>query len=225
MSFTQISVLVPTRGRIGRLETMIGSFERTIRVRSSEIVFRIDDDDQETSQYLARWRWPVVVGPRYDGYRSTPRYLDEAYAYAHGDVLMVGNDDMIFKTTGWDLTVLEAANQYPDGLFDLGVQTLNTDHFPFSIISRTVVEILGFIYDPRIFWGDIFLRDVMDAFGRAVKLPTVHVEHDWAGYKPDSVFAAAEALKTTIGTSTYWEMHREVVKEAVAKLCCVGVAT
>lgn len=229
MTFSKVSVLVPTRKRVERLKTMIASFDRTTSGRA-ELLFRIDNDDRETYDYLQGVPWRlkggVFKGSRHDGYKSTPQFLKDLLSMMNGDVLMVGNDDMIFETEAWDKWVLAAANQFPDGLFDLGVETLNTSHFPFSIISKKVADTLGGVYDPRIFWGDIYLRDIMAFFGRTVLLPNVRVTHNWAGNLPDATFAEANDLKMSIGTPEYWERHRQVVQEAVTKLqsASVGVA-
>jgi len=230
MTFTKISVLVPTRKRVDRLKKMIASFDRTTSGRA-ELIFRIDHDDCETREYLQEVPWRlkggVFRGNRLDGYKSTPQFLKDMLPLANGDVLMVGNDDMIFETEAWDKLILRAANNFPDGLFNLGVETLNTPHYPFSIVSRKVVDLLGFMYDPRIFWGDIYLRDIMAHFGRTVLLPEVRILHDWAGLGiPDATFQEANHLKMSIGTPTYWETHRQVVSEAISKLqaAIVGVA-
>lgn len=218
MPFTKVSVLIPTRGRAERLRRMMSSYICTSNLLTSELVFRADEDDQETLALLDSTPWEVCVGPKLDGYRSIPAFLEEMVRIARGDVLMVGNDDMIFETFGWDEKVLAEANKYPDGLFDIGLETLNTEHFPFSIISRLAHEKLGFVYDPRLFWGDIFLRDVMAGFGRAVLLPGVKVTHDWAGYTPDAVFREADGYKTSVGTTEYWEKHHAIVRETVERL-------
>lgn len=221
--FTKVSVLVPTRGRVQRLRTLMESYDATTADDGySELVFRVDDDDVETQRFLLDQEGSHVVriGPRYDGYRSMPTFFNEMAACANGDVLMCGNDDMVFRTMDWDERILHAANQYPDGLFDLGVVTLNETHYPFSIVSRRVIERLGFLWDPRIFWGDIFLRDVMARFGRTKMLPDVIVDHDWAGYRPDRVFAETRGSKSVIeGSATYWShVHAPAVAEAVEKL-------
>lgn len=223
MTFKKLSVLVPTRNRMDRLHTLLTSFSTT-SAADSELVFRVDEDDAQSEMLLTSTRHKVVVGKRYDGYRSMPVFLNEAARASSGDVLMVGNDDMIFETIGWDIEILKEANKHADGLFDIGVETMNTDHYPFSIISRHVFNQLGFVYDPRLFWGDIFLRDVMAHFGRTVILPHVRVTHDWAGLRPDALFNEAERLKTTIGTAEYWARHREIVNETIEKLAAVGAS-
>lgn len=207
--FTKVSVLVPTRQRPRHLWTLLESFARTTD-GAAELVFRVDEDDTETRRLLADQQ--VVVGSRLDGYRSMPAFFNDLLAASSGDVLMLGNDDMVFQTAGWPSIVLAAANRYPDGLFDLGVSTHNADHYPFSIVSRAMTRRLGFLWDPRVFWGDVFLRDVMEAFDRCVMLPNIAVAHEWAG---------DEASQNEIyqRDPTYWTgTHARAVADAVAAL-------
>jgi hypothetical protein len=213
--FTKISVLVPTRKRLARLRTLVTSFERTTD-GAAELVFRADEDDPETLRFL--FDQHVVIGPRRRGYADLPVFFNEMLRAATGDVLLCGNDDMVFQTAGWPSLVLAEANRHPDGVFDIGVTTHNETHFPFSIVSRKATERLGFLWDPRIFWGDIFLRDVMAAFGRSVMLPSVAIDHDWAGHDPDDVFR--ESDKNILGRDpTYWAgTHAQAVREAVDRL-------
>lgn len=217
MKFEKVSVLVPTRGRVARLRTMIASFDQTTgNDPDAELVFRIDDDDLEVLDFLRAWGGhTVVVGPRMRGYGSMPDFFNELVGFATGSVLICGNDDMVFKTSGWPALILAKANEFPNGLFDIGVRTHNEEHFPFSITSKIVAEHLGFLWDPRIFWGDIFLRDVMSAFGRAVMLSEVEIEHDWAGFHPDKTFIESDKGIP----ADYWNVtHPTAVTEAVNKL-------
>lgn len=221
MSFKKISVLIPTRNRLTRLCTMLTSYELTTRGTEtlSELVFRVDEDDLESQNFLQGRN--VVVGPRLQGYRSMPLFFNEMVSAAAGDVFMCGNDDMIFKTLGWAQVLLTAANQFPDGIFDLGVTTHNETHYPFSTVSRKAVDQLGFLWDPRIFWGDIFLRDTMAAFGRTAMVPSVEIEHDWAGHSPDQVFLESEK-DITQTDPTYWSRtHSNAVAEAYRKLAAL----
>ena len=218
MTFTKVSVLVPSRKRPERLRKMLESFKQT-NDGSAELVFRVDDDDLETAIIAASEHNVVVVGPRMQGYSSMSLFMNEAFAAARGDVLMCGNDDMVFKTPGWPALVLQAANEFPDGLFDIGVTTFNEDHYPFWTVSRAAAECLGFALDPRIFWGDIFWRDVMGAFGRCVRLTSVEIEHDWAGHAPDATFIEAKQQEIWQRDPTYWTgTHATAVSEAVSRL-------
>lgn len=221
MSFTKISVLIPTRQRLGRLQTLLDSLARTSD-DGVELVFRVDDDDRETVNFLSEHceRCVVLVGPRLGGYRSMPIFYNEMACLATGDVLLCGNDDMVFRTDCWARQVLDLANQYPDGLFNIGITTHNETHYPFSIVSRKAAERMGFLWDPRIFWGDIFLRDVMAWFNRCVMLPAVTIDHDWAGNHPDPVFNETRVSKSQCeGDPSYWpNVHAVAVQEAAWKL-------
>ncbi|MES2360085.1 MAG: glycosyltransferase family A protein [Gemmatimonadota bacterium] len=211
MRFKKVSVLVPTRGRVERLKTLLESFEQTTAGRA-ELWFRVDDDDVKTQKALRNRSY--VIGPRLDGYKSTPHFFNELYAVCSGDVLMAGNDDMVFKTLGWDERILKEADLYPEGLFDFGVLTHNAPNFPFATVSRAACDALGFFFDPRFFWGDIFWRDVMSHFGRAIPLPSVQIDHDWVGFEPDRIFAAGERTRR----ADHSQYHAVAVAEAVGKL-------
>lgn len=219
LTYDQLSVLIPTRGRVERLIRLVASFVDT-RMDNSELVFRVDEDDRDTVNALLAWNLPhtsMLIGPRYEGYASMPKFFNDMVAVANGDVLMCGNDDMVFKMQGWDMAVLHRANKYRDGLFNLGVRTHNEEHYPFSIVSRKAVEAMGFLWDPSIFWGDIFLRDVMAYFGRCEML-YVEVQHDWAGFSPDLTFAQSD--KNILARDpTYWTgTHAKAVAGAIDKL-------
>src|SRR6185436_19488472 len=97
--FQHLSVLVPTRKRIPQLATMLESFYQTSHADNCDLVFRVDDDDIETQDFLKPTPWTVIIGPRLQGYRSFPTFTQELRQAAEGDVFMVGNDDMVFRTT------------------------------------------------------------------------------------------------------------------------------
>ena len=148
-------------------------------------------------------------------------------AVAAGDILMCCNDDVEFRTPGWPQLLLDEANRYPDGVFNIGVDVgLNDEKFPFSVVSRRMVEAMGCLNDSRLLFSDIFLLDVAKAFGRAVRLNTVTVFHDWAGHGSDDTRREANrhefdlVFKDTQGnwTDDYAARHRDVVAEAVAKV-------
>jgi hypothetical protein len=59
----------------------------------------------------------------------------------------------------------------------------------------------------------------MSAFGRCVKLPSVQIDHDWMGHKPDQTFEEARQHEFIHRDPTYWTVtHTDAVAEAVARL-------
>lgn len=194
---------------------MLESYEETaLDDGKSELIFRVDEDDWESRLFLSEHGHEVMVGPRLEGYRSLPTFFNELAKVASGDVVMCGNDDMVFRTPRWDSLMLDVANRYPDGIFDLGVSTHNHENFPFATVSKKVVDKFGFFFDPRIFWGDVFLLGVMAAFNRAIFLPNVVIDHDWMGFHPDATFADGD----TVRRSNWMTYHQQAIDEAVEKL-------
>lgn len=218
MTFSKVSVLVPTRGRIANLERLITSYRRTVGPDMAELLFRIDEDDQATRDYLVHLPYRCVIGPRLDGYRSLPTFFEELRAMATGDVLLCGNDDMEFLTPDWPALILGTANCYPDGIFDLAVNTLNAGNVPFSIVSHAAVKAIGHLHDPRIYWGDVYLRDVMAAVDRVIPVPEVQIAHHWQGFAPDVTFCEARQNELGAWTADYAALHNAAVASAVQKL-------
>lgn len=219
-TFSRISVLIPTRNRTHRLRTLLDSYRDTTTAdpQASELLFRVDDDDEPTRLMLQAEGKRMLVGPRLDGYNSLPIFFNELASVANGDVLMLGNDDMVFRTEQWASRMLLDANAYPDGLFDLGVRTHNETHYPFATVSKRVRDHLGFIADLEIFWVDIFLRDVMAAFGRCAMVDAVHIEHDWAGHDPDQTFKDGHR-DIVAHRPDYWTaVHPQAVNRAIGRL-------
>ena len=190
-----ISVLIPTRQRIKGLDRALRSiWDTSSSEEAVEIVLRCDEDDQETINYLKgidrgkHNNLQVLVGPRMDGYKSLPLFVNDMAVAAKGYLLFTCNDDVIFKTQNWDRIVEDVASRYPDGIFDIGVNTiLNAEIFPFYILSKRWLEIAGCIQDPRLIWQSKYIQDVANAFGRTYYIEEVVVEHDWAGFKEDDI--------------------------------------
>lgn len=214
-----ISVLVPTRGRVELLHFMLSTLYASVSDPTNvEVVARIDHDDTPTITYLEMVsRVKCVRGPRI-GYAMNARMVNECLSEATGDLLFVANDDLEFQTTDWDLRLEEAAAKYPDGIFDLGVDTvLNNENFCFPCISRRVVNIFGYFFDERLLYPDIWLRDVMAPFGRAMHVPEVVIKHNWLGQSEDQVRAGQRVH----GSLSYTALYELCVAEGREKIRAV----
>jgi Glycosyl transferase family 2 len=231
MSYKRVSLLLPTRKRPEYLKTFMDSYYATASGDGdSEIVFRVDFDDAESLQALAKYDWPVIVGPRRQGYRSLPGFYNEMARLATGDILICCNDDVIIETPGWAKLIIDAANKYPDGIFNIGVSTVRLEeNYVFSCVSRKLVDRLGFINDERLVYSDIFLMDVAKHFGRLSKLWSVTFRHNWAGENPgglDATRADAQRVEAEVvfadatgaWSDQYRSLHDGVVAEAIARV-------
>ncbi len=187
-----ISVIACTRQRVGQLAKMLDSLHATA-AGPVEVVLRVDFDDYETISYLAFRQVPFIVGSRLQGYATLSTLVNEAARLSTGDLVLVVNDDVEFCTPQWDRLLTTVGASYPDGLFDLGVETLNAGNFVFPCVSRRLIQILGGVFDERLIYPDIWLRDILQPFGRAIRVPEVQITHHWDGQTPDQQRACATA--------------------------------
>ena len=226
-----ISVLIPTRKRVRMLDRLLHSiWNMSSSEDAVEVLLRCDEDDRETIDYLEgiksqNHNLQVLVGPRKDGYKSIPSYMNDMAAVAKGNILMCCNDDVIFRTKNWDRIVENIAVHYTDGIFDIGVNSiLNAQFFVFSIVSRQWFDIVGYLINTRILWWGKFFKDISDAFGRSPYVPEIVVEHDWAGYYSDVTNAEAQkwlseiVLDASGWRDEYQRLHDKAVAEVIEKL-------
>jgi hypothetical protein len=213
----RISVLCAVRERVLLLETMLDSLFRTAEAPEGvELVLRCDYDDEAMLSYLRgrAWRHRTIVGPRLDGYASLATFTNEMARLARANVLLVVNDDAVFETPGWDGLLLAGTSGFPDEIFLLGVDTImNSGHFPFPCVSKRVVQTLGCLFDERLVYTDVWLRDVLAPFGRAVLLPSVTVRHAWNGMTEDQRRALG-----IVQADGYGALYTQCVEEGVERI-------
>jgi hypothetical protein len=218
-----ISVIAPTRKRVPLLHRMLQSLAGTAGdMKSVEVVLRCDSDDDDTIDYL-RCQAPssFIVGPRLDGYATLATLINETARLSQSDLIIVVNDDAVFETHGWDAMLIEEAAHYRDGVFDFGVDTvMNNENFVFPCISRRSVQALGCFFDERLVYTDIWLRDVMSKFGRAIRVPHVRIRHDWTGMTSDQ-----ERALSIVQAPTYSALYDQCVAEGREKISRIHMRT
>lgn len=221
MTTPRLSVIVPTRQRVTQLDRMLRSLWRcAVHPNEIEVISRIDEDDQASIDYFAdpslaplREQVWVIRGSRLNGYATLATLTNEAARVARADLVLVVNDDVEFQTLGWDTKLLAAAGQYPDGIFVLGVTTMNAGKFVFPCVSRRQIHLLGGVFDERLVYTDIWLRDVVKPFGRAIRVPEVTITHHWEGRTDDQ-----EAAATATKTPAYQALYAQCVEEGRKKI-------
>src|ERR1700734_2700702 len=109
------SLIVPTRGRTAGLRRLLDSIRRTAQdLASIEVIAIIDEDDQESRafEYTGLRLERILVSPG-----QTMGSLNLAgYRVAQGRYLMLLNDDVIVRTTGWDTQLASVFALHPDGI-------------------------------------------------------------------------------------------------------------
>ncbi len=181
-----ISVVAAVRERVDLVRAMLASIQATAdHPDQIEVVLRCDVDDPPMIAALCELGQRFIVGPREKGYASLPAFANEAARLAQAPLVLVVNDDAEFVTQGWDTLLVHAAEAYPDGMFVFGVETANAENFVFPCVSRRWIEHFGGIFDERVVYADIWVRDVFYPFGRAIRINDVVVRHHWQGLSPD----------------------------------------
>jgi glycosyltransferase involved in cell wall biosynthesis len=165
-----ISLVVPTRGRPKLLERLFDSVaDTTSRLERIEIVLYIDEDDlptQEVSHPLLQLIKLIKPAGEKMG-----RMNQMCYEASRGRFLMLMNDDVVFRTKGWDARVLDAFTLFPD---DAALVYGNDLHRQKSlatlpIVSRAVCDVLGGIC-PRDYLNVYIDIHLFDVFKKLAKL-------------------------------------------------------
>ena len=185
MDSVTFSIIVPTRKRIGRLQSLLDSVVATAHQLSAlEIVLVVDRDDRESTEFedprvrLNR----VLVDP---GLRMGALNM-AGYRAASGRYLMLLNDDVVLRTEGWDQQVLGAFRSYPDGMVLVHVNDLLFREtlciFPF--VAREFCELTGGICEEgyRRYRIDDHIHNIFDLLSllghdRRIFLKDVIFEH------------------------------------------------
>jgi hypothetical protein len=168
MSITNFSLLLPTRGRphlISKLFTSI--VETTAHLEELEVVLYIDEDDLSSHKIShPSLRIKKLIRPR-----TTMGCINRAcYEASEGRFVMLLNDDVLFRTSNWDLAVINAFAQFPDSI----VLVYGNDLFrgrqmaSFPILSRTTCELMGSIC-PSEYRGDLIDVHIFDIFKRLAR--------------------------------------------------------
>jgi ABC-type polysaccharide/polyol phosphate transport system ATPase subunit len=180
----RISLLLPTRGRSELLRRFLESvLARSERPDLVEVVVYADEDDPSSHGFeVEGLEVRTLVGPR----ASMGDYNMACFEGSRGEIVVLGNDDVVIQTRGWDRKVREmhAAMQdrvylaYPNDLF----KGRGLSAFP--ILSRAACQLLGEPF-PRAYRGafidyhllDIFKRLERHGHSRLIYLEDVVFEH------------------------------------------------
>jgi hypothetical protein len=151
------------------------------RPQRLEAVVYVDRDDKSShgidhaGLHVAR-----LVGAR----AKMGAMTQACYAVCRGRCIMLANDDLVFRTAGWDTEILARLDAHPDGVgLVWGNDLLRGGALPtHPIVSRTAIEIMGCVC-PEAYRRDYIDTHLYDIFCRLRKLG-----HDRLGYLPDVIF-------------------------------------
>jgi len=174
------------------------------------VKYYINDDDPDLQDYKKSLKnmqsiygnsVQYMIGPDQSPVYSWNLIAEETEA----DFYMLAGDEIRFKSKGWDSTIMQCKDRYPDGIFvvapydDRGSHTYDTCTQPF--VTKEWARALGYHWNPYFFhWyidaytGElskaidrfIFLKDVVikctkikDPTGARLRKPGLHNRDKW----------------------------------------------
>lgn len=187
------SLIVPTRDRPALLRRMLDSVAATAaHPERVEVVLVVDEDDPLSRVAHPRLNVRHAVGPPN---RTMGALNNAGFATSSGRYVMLLNDDVVVRTSGWDATALACFQRFPDPFVLLHVNdTLMRDHLcTFPLTSRAFYEACGGVCPDEYqrYRIDDHIEDVFNLLAvagerRVVYLPDVIFEHDNATLHPEA---------------------------------------
>ena len=184
-----IAILTPTRARPGRLDTFIESIFQTASHPERVWAYNyIDEDDPRTKAY------EDYAARQHD---NSTNLLGEAqsvslswnvlaqFATEHlerpADILIMGNDDLVYKTDSWDDIVEAESEKFSDDIYCMWMDDLinGEKHCAFPIVSKKWYTTLGY-FTPGVFnfgYNDTWVFDIAKKIGRTHFIPNAVNEH------------------------------------------------
>jgi hypothetical protein len=168
-------VLVPSRGRPANAERCLASIRETARDHRTAALVLVDADDPTLEDYRAL-DLPVWVVP--PGGRFTGALNHAAAALAEGyDAMGAFGDDVIFRTSGWDVKLSRVLHR-PGIAY--GDDRMHGERHPTAVFMSTeVYRALGWLALPVVFhtWADDGWKRLGIEAGILRYMPSVILEH------------------------------------------------
>lgn len=184
-----ISILTPSRNRSDRLDTFVRSiYETADHPERIEILNYIDNDDPSIKEYkefedsyVSEFYELLNFRNLYGPPMSVSKSWNEIARMSLGDILIMGNDDLVYRTQYWDTTLETELRKYPDDVYCAWFEDKinGPKHCAFPIISRTWFDALGY-FTPGVFhfgYNDTWVYDIAKKCGRTHFIKDVVVEH------------------------------------------------
>ena len=186
----KISILTPTRNRPNNCERFIKSVYNSTRTKKNvEMLFYVDNDDPAINSYKSLdWH----SQKEYEGFKNIKFIYGEPKSVSIswndmaeqciGDVLIMGNDDLVYQTDGWDEKLDRELDKYrQDKVYVAWMNDgINGEkHCAFPIVSREWYECLG-RFTPGCFnfgYNDTWIFDVGKMLDRLHYIPFIKAEH------------------------------------------------
>ena len=174
----RISILTPTRQRPHRLSEFIMSvYQHTEEKDRVEMLMYVDADDPTKDQYMdffvhcqTEFQDFLRIHFIFGAPKSVSKSWNELYIRSVGDIIIMGNDDMIYRTPSWDRMVELESNKFEDDIYCMWMddRANQENHCAFPIVSQKWCETLGY-FTPGVFhfgYNDTWVIDLAKRIDR-----------------------------------------------------------
>lgn len=168
-----VLVIVPSRGRPDRLQTMLAAVTATSE--RSDVAVYLDDDDP--SPYRVANPVDVIYGPCLGLVGSINAVVKACPDYAYYAAL---GDDHLPRTQGWDTRLVAAIEAHGGTGIAYGDDGLQGEWLPTApLISADLISGLGWMAPPalRHMFPDNFWAELGRTLGCLLWVPDVYLEH------------------------------------------------
>lgn len=202
----KISVIFPTRNRIGLLKKCLNSLLDKCykKHRLFEIILVVDYDDKETLDFISSIKNMFKFTDKNLTANSLSVLLTEQSEFmqrdynnaasiaAKGDVVFLLNDDVVIETEDWDFRIYEfyQKNKPTDDIMLIGLVENTKDIYHnangighgvcFPIITKTYINMMGGVFPPdiKMWFADTALSYIFNSINRTYLLDNVKIFHD-----------------------------------------------
>lgn len=184
-----ISILVPTRNRPHNIKRLCQSIlDTTSNISNIEICFYIDDDDvlslKTIELFSSNINIQCIEGETAKTGRTSMSFMENTLQkIATGPIFMYAADDIVFRTNGWDLRIVEEFEKIPDKIaliyapdgFQMGEIPLCTHGF----LHKNWIDTIGYMFPSQfdVSHQDTWLTEVSELLKRRICLKDVYIEH------------------------------------------------
>lgn len=151
-----ISILIPSKGRPEQCKCMIESVQKTVYGDVRLILALSEEDTKTYSEYVS---CDIIVP---DGMPTVHKWnllARKAMEYTEHKLFMLGSDDIIFDTPGWDRALIEHYNALENKIHVYSLlDSRDPAGTPHPIVTREYIEAMGYFLAP------IFLHWFVDTW-------------------------------------------------------------
>jgi len=169
---TKISILCPTKGRASLCNRMVTSVFNTVSNKSNVEILLGVVEPYHAIKHVTQHKVPEW---------STAMTWNYLASKAEGDLLMLGADDTIFATPGWDEALLDHYGKLENKIHVYHLQdSRDIEGTPHPIVTREYYNAIGYFVPPIFFhwYVDSWTREIAKYNSIFTHLKEFELVHD-----------------------------------------------